>query len=656
MNTPNVLLNIIILLPLTAAVVSGVFGRYLGKCWVSTITVAGLASALLAAIGLFNILVIQNHPAINLTWYTWATSGAFQFDVGFLLDRLTAVMMLVVTFVSLLVHIYSIGYMKGDDGYQRFFAYMSLFTFFMLVLVTANNFFLLFFGWEGVGLVSYLLISFWYSKDSAANGGFKAFIVNRVGDFGFLLGLAAILDNVGSLNYATVFAKSSQLAQMHMSIFPGSSFSVLTVICLLLFIGAMGKSAQMPLQVWLPESMEGPTPISALIHAATMVTAGIYMIARISPLMEYSQVALTTVMVIGATGALFMGLIAIVQTDIKRVIAYSTMSQLGYMMAANGASAYPAAIFHLATHAAFKALLFLAAGSVILALHHEQDLRKMGNLRRHLPITYITFLIGALALAAIPPFSGFYSKDAIIEAVHLSTTPGSHYAYYCLMLAAFTTALYIFRAFFMAFHGKSHVDAKQLSTIKESPWVVTVPLILLAIPSVILGWVWAKPMLYEPSGLLGNAIYIAKSHNVLAIMAANFEGLNRSALLAWHHPAFWLSLSGVLFAWLGYVVFPQLPRYVSKSLRWVNVALEYKLGFDLVYQWLFVKQLRRLSDFFYQKTDQGLIDQLLVNGTGLGISRLSKLLRRMQSGYIIHYTLAMIGGLCILMSWLLLFH
>jgi len=476
MNSVKILSLITLLSPLLGCLMAGWAGRFIGKRGAHWITIVLMVVSFVCAISVFNLVVLQG-KSFNGVIYSWGISGNFHFNVGLMIDRLTAVMMSIVTFVSMLVHLYSVGYMADDPSNQRFFSYVSLFTFSMLLLVTANNFFQLFVGWEGVGLVSYLLIGFWFTKESAAAGSLKAFIVNRIGDFAFIVGIAAILDYFGTLDYAPIFAKAESVAHVTISIFPGTSWSIMSVICILLFIGAMGKSAQVPLHVWLPESMEGPTPISALIHAATMVTAGVFMVARFSPMFEFSQVALSMVLIVGATGALFTGLLAFVENDIKRVIAYSTMSQLGYMMAANGVSAFNAGIFHLLTHACFKALLFLSAGAVIIAMHHDQDLRNMGNLKKYMPITYICFLVGALSLSAIPPFSGYYSKDSIIEAVHLSMIPGATYGYWCLLLGAFVTGFYIFRAFFMAFHTKERMSDEVRSHLKETHWTMMVSMI-----------------------------------------------------------------------------------------------------------------------------------------------------------------------------------
>ncbi len=638
--------------PLVGAIIAGVAGKWIGRGGAKYVTILLMLVSFVCAAIIFKIVVIDNQQ-LNSVLYTWGASGSFHFNVGFLIDRLTAVMMITVTFVALLVHIYSIGYMADDDGFQRFFAYMSLFTFAMLLLVTANNFFQLFVGWEGVGLVSYLLIGFWFNKESAAVGSLKAFIVNRVGDFGFILGIAALLDNVGSIDYKDVFANASTLASKQITLFAGHHWSLDTVICILLFIGAMGKSAQIPLHVWLPESMEGPTPISALIHAATMVTAGVFMVARISPLMELSPTALSVVMIVGATGALFLGLLAFVENDIKRVIAFSTMSQLGYMMAADGASAYSAGIFHLMTHACFKALLFLAAGSVIIALHHEQDLRKMGGLKKYLPVTCITFLIGALALAAIPPFAGFYSKDAIIEAVRISTIPGAGYSFVCLLVGGFVTGYYIFRAYFMAFHGKERLSAEVKAHLHETPWSMRLPLILLAIPSLFLGMVMIKPMLYSSPGILGSSITVLPQYNVLAKMSLDFHSAWQTFLHSFITLPFWFAVGGIVLAGFNVLVAPKVPAFLQRHGKWLYNILIYKYGFDAFNQWFFVSGTRVLSRFFYRFADVKLIDQGLVGGSGKTMVQLSRLLRFFQSGYLYHYVLVMIIGLVAFLLWML---
>lgn len=641
------------LLPLAGSLIAGLLGKKIGRTATHWITVSLVGLSFVLASYLFAAIVILGYPAQDGVIYNWISSGSFHFDVALLLDRLSATMVFIVTFVSLMVHIYTIGYMADDPGYQRFFSYVSLFTFAMLSLVLADNFLLMFFGWEGVGLVSYLLIGFWFTRESAVFGSLKAFLVNRIGDIGFILGLAGIVMYFGQTDYHFVFQHVTDIADKTMKIFPGTQFSVITVICILLFIGAMGKSAQVPLHVWLPESMEGPTPISALIHAATMVTAGIYMVARCSPLFEYSPVSLSLVITIGATTCFFMGLLAIFHHDIKRVIAYSTLSQLGYMAVALGASAYDAAIFHLVTHAFFKALLFLAAGSVIIALHHEQDMRKMGGLIRYLPVTYLTFAIGALALAAIPPFSGFFSKDAIIEAVHLSTIPGAHYAYFCVLAGAFITPLYIFRAFFLTFHGESRMDQHTREHVKESPWVVLIPLLALAVPSIISGGMLIGPMLFANSKLLGDSIFILPAHNVLQELAHHFRGASDMALEAGRTPALWLSLAGIVTAWFFNLQCPELAESLKKRFAFFYSIMVKKYGFDDFNQIVIVHGTRKVGEFFYQYCDLLFIDGLFVNGSGKFIRWLARVSCRLQTGYMYHYALAMMMGLAAFMGWLL---
>ena len=593
-------------------------------------------------------------PAQTFNIYTWALSGTFEFNIGFMLDQLSTIMVCVVLFISFLVHIYSVGYMADDPGYQRFFSYISLFTFMMLLLVLANNFLQLFIGWEGVGLVSYLLIGFWFQKESANAGSLKAFIVNRVGDFGFLLGLAVVLVYFGTLDYHSVFMQAPAMLDKTMPIIAGHHWSVITVLCILLFVGAMGKSAQMPLHVWLPESMEGPTPISALIHAATMVTAGIFMVCRLSPLYEYSQTALSFVLIVGATGALFTGLIGIVQHDIKRVIAYSTLSQLGYMVAGLGVSAYSASLFHLITHACFKALLFLAAGSVILGLHHEQDMRQMGGLRRYMPITYITFLIGALALAAIPPFSGFYSKDAIIEMVHAAHITGSGYAYICLLLGTFVTALYIFRAFFLVFHGKPRMSVETQAAVKESTWVVLLPLICLAIPSVIIGFILVKPLIYMHPSLLQHSVVMLPANLLQQHANMGYFGIWLHTWTAGLALPFYLALLGVIIAWYAYIVAPKVPQKLAHYFAWPYRLLVQKYGFDAFNDWVFVRGTRALASGFFYFVDLKCIDGYLVNGTGRLTQLFSKVMRKTQTGYLYHYVFSMILGLLIFLVWLIM--
>ena len=648
------------LAPLAGALVSGLLCLRIGNRAAHSVTILGMVVATIGAMVVFYD-VLQGHT-YNGPVYTWLVSGATQFEIGFLIDRLSALMMVVVTFVSLMVHVYTIGYMQDDPGYNRFFSYISLFTFSMLMLVMSNNFLQLFFGWEAVGLVSYLLIGFWYTRPTAIYANLKAFLVNRVGDFGFLLGIALVLMYFGTLDYATVFGNAGTLAANTLEIFAGHEWSLLTVICILLFIGAMGKSAQFPLHVWLPDSMEGPTPISALIHAATMVTAGIFMVARMSPLFELSPTALSVVMTIGAITALFMALVAIVQNDIKRVVAYSTLSQLGYMTVALGASAYAAGIFHLATHAFFKAVLFLGAGSVIIALHHEQDMRRMGGLRKYLPITYATMLIGAISSAGVPGFAGFFSKDAIIEAVKLSHTPGAGFAYFCVLSTVFVTAFYTFRLLFMTFHGPERFgdehghgdahdhDAHAHSAPQESPAVVTVPLILLAIPSVCAGWL-IGPVLF--GDYFGASIVVAPGHNVLAEMAAEFHGVFAMVLHALGTLPFWLAAGGIASAAYLYLMRPDLPQVIAGRFPTFYMVLDRKYGFDELYSWLFAGGARALGTGLWQRGDVGIIDGWLVNGSARAVGWSAGVVRRVQSGYIYHYAFAMIIGLLLLLTVLL---
>ena len=668
MDLQNVLL-IIVLAPLLAAAIVGLGMRFVPRAAAHWLTIAGVGLSFVLSAWVLVGMLSGNLQDANLSVYQWGLSDGVAFQVGFLVDHLTALMLVVVTFVSLMVHIYTIGYMADDAGYKRFFAYISLFTFSMLMLVTANNFLQLFFGWEAVGLVSYLLIGFWFTRPTAIYANLKAFLVNRIGDFGFLLGIAMVLYYTGSLDYADVFAKAPTLVGQGIELFHGHVWAVSTVMCILLFIGAMGKSAQVPLHVWLPDSMEGPTPISALIHAATIVTAGIFMVSRLSPLFELSDTALSVVLVIGATTAFFMGLIGIVNNDIKRVVAYSTLSQLGYMATALGASAYSAGMFHLMTHAFFKALLFLAAGSVIMAMHHEQDMRYMGGLKKYLPITYWTCLIGSLALIAFPGFAGFFSKDTIIDAVGHSTRAGSTYAYWCVLLGAFITAMYTFRMFFMTFHGKErfkverhhhdghdddhahHEPGVLAHAPHESPWVVTVPLILLAIPSVIIGWITVQPLLYD--GWLSDAIHVAPINDVLAQMSEDFGSPLHAVLMSVLSPTLYLALAGVLVAWFFYIRRPDLPAVVAEKAKPLYLLLVNKFYFDEAYVFLFAGGTRALGRFFWQIGDALLIDTVAINGTANGIGRFATVLRRGQSGYLYHYAFAMIIGLCILLGWLI---
>lgn len=633
----------IVLLPLLSAFVVGVANKHLAPSTASNLAIMLVGTSFALSLYLAKWFLVDNFPPLQTTLYQWGVSGGFHFSIGFLLDSLSAIMISVVTFISFLVHIYSVGYMHNDPGYQRFFSYVSLFTFAMLLIVSANNFLQLFVGWEGVGLVSYLLIGFWFHRESANIGSLKAFIVNRVGDFGFILGIACILDNFGTLDYSQIFATLPNVLDHSVHIIHGHPWNAITVICILLYVGAMAKSAQIPLHVWLPESMEGPTPISALIHAATMVTAGIYMVARLSPLYQHAPQALSLILIVGASGALFTGLIAIVQHDIKRVIAYSTMSQLGYMMAALGVSAYSAGIFHLVTHACFKALLFLAAGSVILGMHHNQDMREMGGLWKKMPITYITFLIGSLALCAIPPFSGFYSKDAIIEAVQHSTVFGAHYSYLCVLIGSFVTALYSFRAIFMTFHGKPRYDTHHL-TPHESAWVVLWPLILLSLPSIALGAYLVKPILLQAPGLFSNSLVILSQGQTVHETALT---LVQNCIFS---PIFWVAVSGIVAAWIAYVLFPRLPYFSEATFYFIYYILIRKYGFDAFYQFFFVKGTRFLARIFYRFGDVLIIDDFFVNGSGRLVQWLGRMGRKLQSGFIYNYVFIMMTGFIILLA------
>lgn len=639
----------IVLAPLFGAIVAGLFGRQIGRAGAHWVAILGVAVSFTLSILVFKDVVVDGAAVFNQSVYTWAVSDGVHFEVGFLVDSLTAVMLMVVTFVSLMVHIYTIGYMQDDDGYQRFFSYISLFTFSMLMLVMANNFMQLFFGWEAVGLVSYLLIGFWFKRESAIYANLKAFLVNRVGDFGFLLGIAAVLMYFNSLDYADVFKAAPAMAELTIELIPGSEWSLMTVICILLFIGAMGKSAQVPLHVWLPDSMEGPTPISALIHAATMVTAGIFMVARMSPLYELSETALSFVLVIGAITALFMGLLGIIQNDIKRVIAYSTLSQLGYMTVALGVSAYAAGIFHLMTHAAFKALLFLAAGSVIIGMHHDQDIRNMGGIRKYMPITYFCMLIGSLALIGFPGFAGFFSKDAIIEAVHASHIPGASFAYFSVVVGVFITAFYSFRMFFLVFHGSERMDAHSKDHLHESPKVVTVPLLLLAVPSVVAGAVFIEPMLF--GGMFADAIYVKPEHNVLEHMGEHFTGIGAFMAHGVTALPFWLAMAGLITAGFFYLKRPDIPAMIREKFSLLYTVLDKKYGFDDFNDAFFAGGSRGLGRLLWNIGDMKLIDGLMVNGTAKTIGWISGKIRVMQTGYLYHYAFAMIIGLVVLVSW-----
>ena len=654
------------LAPLAGALLAGILGTTFGGNWIGrrlahTLTILGVFVAFILSTVTLQSVVIDG-ARFNETLYTWMTVGNLKMEVGFLVDGLTAMMMCVVTFVSLMVHIYTIGYMEDDAGYNRFFAYISLFTFSMLMLVMSNNMLQLFFGWEAVGLVSYLLIGFWFNKPSAIFANMKAFLVNRVGDFGFILGIALIAAYAGTLNYGEAFAKADELSKLT---FPGTGWMLITVICICLFIGAMGKSAQFPLHVWLPDSMEGPTPISALIHAATMVTAGIFMVARMSPLFELSDTALSFIMVIGAITALFMGFLGIIQNDIKRVIAYSTLSQLGYMTVALGASAYSVAVFHLMTHAFFKALLFLGAGSVIIGMHHNQDIRWMGGVRKYMPITWITFLLGSLALIGTPLFSGFYSKDSIIEAVAESHLWGSGFAYFSVLAGVFVTAFYSFRLYFLVFHGKerydqnpeAHHDAhddhghhEEHHDPHESPWVVTLPLVLLAIPSVIIGFITIEPMLYGE--FFKGAIFAnLERHPAMEELAALFHGPVQMAMHGLTAPPFWLALAGVVLAYYMYMVNPALPTAIKRNLNPVYKLLENKYYLDWFNENVIARGMRGLGTVFWKVGDQMLIDGALVNGSWKLVGWVSSMVRRLQSGYIYHYAFGMIIGIFVLMTY-----
>ncbi len=640
----------IILAPLFGSIAAGLFGKQIGRSGAHIVTILGVAVSFALSLYVFKDVVLDGAAAFNGTVYTWGVSDGISFEVGFLIDRLSAMMMMVVTFVSLMVHIYTIGYMKGDPGYQRFFSYISLFTFSMLMLVMSNNFLQLFFGWEAVGLVSYLLIGFWYKRETAIYANLKAFLVNRVGDFGFLLGIAVILMYFNSLDYADVFAASGNIAQLSVEVIPGVEWNVMSLICILLFIGAMGKSAQVPLHVWLPDSMEGPTPISALIHAATMVTAGVFMVARMSPMYEFSETALSFVMIIGAITALFMGFLGLIQNDIKRVIAYSTLSQLGYMVVALGASAYAAGLFHLMTHAFFKALLFLAAGSVIIAMHHQQDIRKMGGLRKYMPITYATFLIGSLALIGFPGLSGFFSKDAIIEAVGYSELAGSGFAYIAVLLGVFITALYSFRLFFLVFHGKERMDEHTRSHLKESPPVVTIPLILLAIPSIGIGAYTIGPVLF--GDYFGSALVVFKEHDVLAQVGENFTGWVGFIIHGLMTPAFYLSTAGLVTAWYIYMVNPSIASRAKEKYQTVYRVLENAYGFDAFNDKVFAGGFRKIADYLSTVVDRKIIDGFIVNGTANSVNWWASVARNAQSGFLYHYAFAMIIGLTGLLTWI----
>ncbi len=659
----NLLLTVA-LAPLAGAMIAGLAGKWVGQRGAHFFTILGV---LIAFIGSCVVLSqVAGGARFNETLYQWSVVGRTVMEVGFMVDGLTAMMMVVVTFVSLMVHVYTIGYMEGDPGYQRFFSYISLFTFSMLMLVMANNFLQLFFGWEAVGLVSYLLIGFWFKKPTAVFANMKAFLVNRVGDFGFILGIGLLLAYTGSLNYTEVFAKAPELAKLT---FPyptiGGDWMLITVICICLFIGAMGKSAQFPLHVWLPDSMEGPTPISALIHAATMVTAGIFMVARMSPLFELSDTALNFVLVIGAITALFMGFLGIIQNDIKRVVAYSTLSQLGYMTVALGLSVYSVAVFHLMTHAFFKALLFLAAGSVIIGMHHDQDIRNMGGLRKHMPVTWLTALLGSLALIGTPLFSGFYSKDSILIASHHSTLPGATFAMVAIYIGVFVTAFYSFRMYFLVFHGEERFHHKPFPpeddhshghddhhdhTPHESPWVVTAPLILLAIPSVLIGFMAIQPMLFGE--FLKDAILVdAAKHPAMAALAKDFHGASAMALHGVQTLPFWLALGGVATAWWFYLKQPAIPAAIGKALSPIVRVLENKYYLDWFNEHVLAKGSRLIGTGLWKGGDQAVIDGTLVNGSAGLVGRIAGLVRQLQTGHLYQYALVMLLGIFGLLTW-----
>jgi len=650
MTSMQIQLLAILLLPLAAAIVVGLSTTAISRKLAHRLTIGAVGVAFLLAAEIAYRFIFENHPTLNITLYTWAQLGSLKLQVGFLIDSLSATMMAVVTFVSFMVHIYTIGYMQDDPGYQRFFAYISLFTFAMLALVMSNNFLQLFFGWEAVGLVSYLLIGFWYKKPSAIFANLKAFLVNRVGDLGFLLGIAGVYLLFGSFDYAPVFAAiSNGFDDQILTVSDNLQWSLLTFTCIGLFIGAMGKSAQVPLHVWLPDSMEGPTPISALIHAATMVTAGVFMVARMSPLFEQSEVALNVILVIGATTAFFMGLLGIIQNDIKRVVAYSTLSQLGYMVVALGASAYSIAIFHLVTHAFFKALLFLAAGSVIIAMHHEQDIRKMGGLRKYLPITYATSLIGTLALVGTPFFSGFYSKEGIIEAVHHSQLEAASYAYYCVLLGVFVTSLYSFRMFFLVFHTKERMDGHTREHLHEPSWVVWLPLVLLAIPSVLIGYTMASSVV--DGQFFADAIFVAENHRIPLHMIESYAEPAALGLHGFTTLPFWLMIAGAFTAWMLFVWKPQWADALQKLLKPIYLLLDKKYFFDHLYINGFTAGGIALGRRFWQWIDVTIIDGWMVNGSAKMVASVATRARAIQSGYLYHYVAVMVVGLLVFLGW-----
>jgi len=655
------------LAPLAGSMIAGLFGtrffgNLIGRGVSHTVTILGVLLAFLISAHTLSLVIEGAH--YNATVYTWMALGDLKFEIGFLVDSLTAMMMCVVTFVSLMVHIYTIGYMHDDEGYNRFFSYISLFTFAMLMLVMSNNFLQLFFGWEAVGLVSYLLIGFWFKRPSAIFANMKAFLVNRVGDFGFILGIGLLLAYAGSMSYADVFAKREAIAELTL---PGTDWSLMTVACICLFIGAMGKSAQFPLHVWLPDSMEGPTPISALIHAATMVTAGIFMVARMSPLFELSETALSFVLIIGAITALFMGFLGIIQNDIKRVVAYSTLSQLGYMTVALGASAYSVAVFHLMTHAFFKALLFLGAGAVIIGMHHDQDIRNMGGLSKYMPVTWMTSLLGSLALIGTPFFSGFYSKDSIIEAVHATHIPGAEFALFAVLAGVFVTAFYSFRMYFLVFHGeerfgKQHADGHDDhgehhglapgQKPHEAPWVVTLPLVLLAIPSIFIGFITIGPMLF--GDFFKDVIFVSSKHAAMAELTKAFHGPTEMAIHALTTAPFWLAVAGVASAYYCYMINPRVPAWFYDTFKSVHTLLDNKYYMDKINELVFAAGARGVGRGLSKVGDQTVIDGVLVNGSAQVVGWFSGITRTLQTGYIYHYAFTMILAVAIYLGYLLM--
>jgi NADH-quinone oxidoreductase subunit L len=657
MDTLKLLCLCVVLFPLAGAMITGLGVRKISRSAAHWVTTLGVGISFVCSMAALIIYLNEPRPTVFIfPLYEWAKVAGISMHIGFQIDGLSLMMMNVVTFVSLMVHVYTIGYMHDDPGYVRFFAYISLFTFAMLTLVMSDNLLQLFFGWEAVGLVSYLLIGFWFKKPSAVYANMKAFIVNRVGDLGFLLGIAGIFAVCGTLDYMGVSGGGIfgqlQLFNGKMIHIGSYDVSMITFVGIMLFIGAMGKSAQVPLHVWLPDSMEGPTPISALIHAATMVTAGIFMVARLAPIFEMSEVARSFILVIGATTALFMGFLGLVQNDIKRIIAYSTLSQLGYMVVALGASAYAAGVFHLMTHAFFKALLFLGAGSVIIAMHHEQDIRKMGGLWRKMPITYVTMVLGSLALAGIPPFAGFYSKDVIIEAVSFTSIPGATYAHWAVMIGVFVTALYSFRLLFLVFHTKPRMDHHTAEHVHESPKVVTVPLILLAIPSVLIGGIFAENLLFNQYGFFSNSIHVMPQHNVLAQVAHHFHG---AWSFAFHAPMtlpFWIAISGIVTAYLFYEKFPAVPAWFARRFSWIYAILVNKYGFDKFNDWFFAKGSREVGEACWKYGDVKVIDDGMVNGGAHLVVRIGSRLRYLQSGLLNQYAFILLIGVLVLITWM----